>query len=276
MKKETMNTYNHNSKMDVNLFNLLEQNIGDLEFFLCYLKQKESEHFTKYLVHLEQNLVKLVTSSFMKEDTINFLGKLDILSQHISLFTTAIDAYLSICGFDYHPMSLSNQQTSVYKNDILRGMTFLRYYQAVSLLSIMNKPKAIQFTKDYVDYHAEKRRPVEKVDCIDDIIDKTDEWPALFDESFCLTKFKYTEGAVGYKTYKCRWHEMVKELKDPDFCYAAICHYDFRGASLMNEKFVLTRNQTLIQEKPYCDFVWHDKTIHKTCEHPDESFWEKL
>jgi len=140
----------------------------------------------------------------------------------------------------------------------------------------MHKDEAMEFTKNYIDYHAEKKRAGDKQESVNDIIGQQDEWPPLFQESFNLTEFKYAEGMAGMKITKCRWHEVLKELNDPEFCYATCCHYDFKAAELANENFVLTRKCTLMQGDSCCDFIWHDTRIDKECKHPDEEFWEKI
>jgi hypothetical protein len=90
-----------------------------------------------------------------------------------------------------------------------------------------------------------------------------------------LIYFTLNSWKAGEKILRCKWHEVMKELKDPDFAYAVACHYDFEATKNINPSFVLTRTKTLMQGHEYCDFCMHD-TRHIAVTHPAKAFWNEL
>ncbi|MFX1300648.1 MAG: L-2-amino-thiazoline-4-carboxylic acid hydrolase [Promethearchaeota archaeon] len=55
-----------------------------------------------------------------------------------------------------------------------------------------------------------------------------------------------------------------------------VCYGDFAATKEYNENFRLTRTQTIVEGKPYCDFCYHDIRVDPTLKHPSKKFYDSL
>lgn len=156
----------------------------------------------------------------------------------------------------------------------LRGYLFIGYYLAKAFEPQLSKKGAIEVFQKIRDEFT-RTVPFEKAEHVSEFV-FGGEGTGAFKNAFIITEFTIDEGKSGAKVCKCKWAEVMKELNDPDFAYAVACHYDFEAAKMHNPAFHLTRSGTLIQGRPYCDFVWHDTRLDAAIKHPGKEFWEAL
>ncbi|MHA1519866.1 MAG: L-2-amino-thiazoline-4-carboxylic acid hydrolase [Promethearchaeota archaeon] len=85
-----------------------------------------------------------------------------------------------------------------------------------------------------------------------------------------------SEGHYVLKVTECVWGEALKAAEDPNLMYYLICYGDFFSPKKENKNFELTRNETILQGYPMCDFCYHDRRISSDLRHPNEDFWNSL
>lgn len=275
MKIKESFTYNHDGEMESAFSDLIQESLNYFDFCLTYLQEKECALFPEYVRKLESLLESLSQKKQTNEDFAIFFNKLTLFSQFPAFYKTALNACLSFARYDFYRPTSLDQKIWIKKNDFLRGRLFPRHHAHKPLLDLMTRDKAIAFVKACVDAYSSQKRIPEHVEDVRNLINM-DNAPTIYQESFDSTSFVYDKDVVGMKINKCRWCEVMKELNDPEFCAAVVCYFDFQDATLMNKNFVLTRTQTLMEGKDYCDFVWHDTRIDKKCAHPGKAFWDQV
>lgn len=173
-------------------------------------------------------------------------------------------------------ISSSGEKIEVKVNDFLKSMLFFNYNLATSLIEILPRDRAIEYYKGIISQRIRDQRDINKfIESLDQFYEQSTQFYETY-QGHNGTSFRINEGKMGIKYVKCRWHEIMKELIDPDFCYAVACYGDFEAVKNENPAFVLTRTRTLMQGDDYCDFCLHDTRIVKEVEHPAEEFWNSI
>jgi hypothetical protein len=272
MEITTENHYNDSAIMEVELTKYLNNELKKLDAFLNTVKISNRESLNLIIEFLALKYEKSVSIPNLEIEYLEFttLKNYSILSEQATNFLLTL---LNFPTFKLPPESL---KVSVSVNDYLKSRLFFAYNMALSLKKIMSHKEAIIYFQAFVDKGTiSARNPDEFIEKLGMMQEGIDDFQNLY-QSHNFINFKINEGVIGTKTTKCKWHEVMKNLNDPDLCYAVACHYDFEAARNMNPKFELTRNKTLMKGDNCCDFCYHDTRIVESIIHPSEEFWENL
>jgi len=241
-----------------------------------------------FLEHLDARAID--TPRYIRQLT-ELLGKVDDTGIDIP----AVDVYLSDCkrlseyksfgrAFIIKRLNLAGlkscpapaDKVSFPAKSYLRGVFVMNYFIAKALTAIMSKAEAIKLFNEFTDIQTRTKYQLPHHEKVADLLTKNSPGSEVFAGGHDYTEFEMNAGQAGCKVTKCKWHEVLKEFNDPDLEYAVICHYDFEAARCHNQNFKLTREGTLAQGRPFCDFIWHDERLDKELTHPGKEFWEKL
>ena len=80
-------------------------------------------------------------------------------------------------------------------------------------------------------------------------------------------------GRYIFRVDRCALQEALKEFNDPELSDIVACYGDYTVFKYINENFVLTRTQTLMNSS-YCDSCIHDTRIVEKIEHPTKQFYD--
>lgn len=155
---------------------------------------------------------------------------------------------------------------------LLRLRLQFMFHMGRALEPFMGRVAALEFFKNFVDYHTTVTKAVAPMASVHESIM---DLPPPFQGSFNALAFGVGKAQAGVLITRCRWHEALAEFDDPEWAYAVACHYDFVAARTGNENFHLTRTRTCAHGDGCCDFVWHDLREEPDPRHPDEKFWNE-
>jgi len=267
MEKKRADFYEDERPFEVNLEEYIERILIEVESFLNKVHSNDQTSL-QVIINDLKNRVESKEIVFRTPD-----GDFPLLSKYADLRKVIISYLLN--PFEIYQTITKNTETiTVTVRSWLRSRLFLYYQMAKSLTSTLSKEEAIQFFQNYID---EKTRALRDPANFSETLEKF-YLDNTFFETYAghnLIFFKINNWKAGEKILKCKWHEVMKELNDPDFSYAVACHYDFEAIKNKNPAFVLTRTRTLMEGRECCDFCYHD-TRNTEVTHPSEDFWTKL
>ncbi|MFX1300086.1 MAG: L-2-amino-thiazoline-4-carboxylic acid hydrolase [Promethearchaeota archaeon] len=274
MEKYSITDYNEELEITINLPERLIQAMQIFDLFLDLLVQEKPEEMSRFIKALENRFTAFITEEFTDVFQVNSETFTGPLKEHIHLIKLGQQALLSFLQFQkYHGQKNITRLRVAFK-DFLRCFHFFNFWLAQTLTTIMPRHEAIEFFKRFIDYRTPIIEAGNKYQNIELLYERTKHF--LSTGTHNATLLKPHDGTMCVKTSRCMWHEIMEELKDPELVYVTICYGDFAAAKCYNEHFVLTRTQTLVQGKLYCDFCYHDKRIDKALTHPSKSFFDAL
>ncbi len=267
--KNTICTYDKNTKLNYKIHDLITQSLNGLDLFLKGLKAKIPESFLTIVENLKDYYEKI------ENFDVPFKSDFEILNQYPALVNGSKNHVLSLVNYSkYNPPSI-NDEIEIYTLDLVRVFTHFEYFLMESLLKIMTREEAIEYIKKLSDEVSLSRRNP------DNYVDSFKESTERFKNN--LGRWRMQECVIGplskekllYKVKKCEWAEALKDF-DSELSYAMLCYSDFQGAQNLNPNFILTRTKTLMMGDEYCDFCYHDTRKDKDLSHPSESEFEDL
>ncbi len=274
MEKYSITDYNEELETTINLPERINQAMQIFDLFLGLLVQENPEKTPRFIQLLENRFEEFDTERFndvfrVKSET--FTGP---LKEHLQLIKLGQRVLLSFLKFRNYRDQQDITSLRVAFKDFLRCFHFFNFWLAQTLTTIMSKSKAIEFFKRFVEYRTPIIEAGSKFPNIDLLYERSMNFLSTGTHNGTLLKTQ--DGVICIKITRCMWHEIMEEFKDPELVYVNICYGDFAAAKCYNEHFVLTRTQTLVQGKPYCDFCYHDKRIDKAIIHPSKRFFDEL
>lgn len=272
MQKEYLNYYNEKATIPVDLkkeFTRVQQN---LNFFFNAIKNDHPESFNTIVQNLEERFPHRNTLLFEISKKLDLLGKYPALLEGIFDYLVTTMKY----PYDNNGNLTLDEKAEVIVTDFLRAMLFHNYLIATSLTKILPREKALAYYKDILDRRIRNQNdPNAYVENLDEL-DKQGKPYFKSYQGHNGIIFRFNKGKRSIKFDKCKWHEIMKELNDPEFCYAVACHGDFETTKNSNQAFVMTRTRTLMQGDAFCDFCHDDTRIEEEIIHPPEEFWDNL
>ncbi|OGR39846.1 MAG: hypothetical protein A2X29_06340 [Elusimicrobia bacterium GWA2_64_40] len=263
--------YNDSSEMTIEGERFLRP--GFLDSFLGYLKDRNLD-VKVFARHLERLLVELSGSGIDPSAVDAYFLDCSNLNEYQTLARGVILKRLSLAGLSRCPAPTEKIRLSA--KQYLRGVFVVNYFIAKALGDMMPKAEAIALFEDFTDLQTKTKYNLPHLEKVADLLAAKSPPGEVFAGGHDFVEFELNEGQAGCKVMKCKWHEVLKEFNDPDLEYAVICHYDFEAARCHNPNFKLTREGTLAQGRPYCDFIWHDTRVKKSLNHPAKDFWDNL
>ena len=279
MKIHPKRQFEEKAQMDFDLYNCCKFQVEKADYFV-FMRDKLGDKYGELKEKLTDRLNELTEmTEGWPEGLENFVLEYSNKELQVdNLLILGLKALLTDLDFKKYNVTSMMDKTKlrVDVNDYGRAMFFARYQKAKILESVLSKDDAIELYKQFVD-HLIVKYPKKTKECVREYLQSNlKSVPQVFKKSFIATEFEIDEGTSGYKIEKCRFADLMKELNDPDTCYAVACYYDFLATKNANPNVVLTRTKTLVEGHDCCDFCYHDKRIHSNPKHPDEIFWEKL
>ncbi len=267
--KNTICTYDEDTKLNYKIHDLISQSLNGLDRFLKDLKAKIPESFLTTVEYLNDFYEKIEIFD------VSFKSDFEILNQHPALVNGSKNHVLSLVNYSKYNSSSINDEIEIYTLDIVRVFTHFEYCLMESLLKIMSRDEAIEYIKNLSDEVSLSRRNP------DNYVNSFEESTERFKNN--LGRWRMQESVSGpldearllYKVKRCEWAEALKDF-DSELCYAMLCYSDFQGAQNLNPNFILTRTKTLMKGDEYCDFCYHDTRKDKDLSHPPESEFEEL
>ncbi|MFX0115325.1 MAG: L-2-amino-thiazoline-4-carboxylic acid hydrolase [Candidatus Hodarchaeota archaeon] len=275
MDLERFNCYSEDATIRGNLQGIVKQNLMDLDFILRNFKNERPELIEDLVNDFQNRLQNIITKEY-DLDQLESEKDLEILANFPTLLELSKSAILSFLNIsDFENIALDTKPEFQH-SDLIRAWFSFRYYLMVSLASILPREKGIEFLRNYIDNNiAHYLDPRLQADTIEEFAEKVTK-QMVSSKAYNFTVFKQSKGVFTIKFEKCKWHQVMKELEDQELAYYIPCYGDFRAAQFYNENFILTRTQTLMEGRDYCDFCWHDTRIDKRAEHPPKEFWDNL
>jgi len=264
--------YNDVSEMTIEAIRFLRP--GFLDSFLGYLDERSVEVKPVFVRRLMELLGEADGKNIDIAIVDKYLTDCPKLSEYISLAHKVITKRLNLAGLNNCPCPAD--KITLPSKKYLSGVFVVNYFIAKALTSIMSKTDAITFFNEFTDIQTRTKYQLPPLEKVSDLLTAKTPASGVFAGGHDFTEFELDAGQAGCKVTKCKWHEVLKQFNDPDFEYAVICHYDFEAARCHNPNFKLTREGTLAQGRPYCDFIWHDVRVDKKVAHPAMDFWLKL
>lgn len=276
MQTRRFNDYEEGITVEMEPLRILAERLEYLNQFLKHLREEKPEILGGVVEDLQVTLDGLVSSKekYSKIQIPNVRMDLDVLSNYPRLLKISKAAVLFFMNFSEYKGRNMEKKTEIKLTDTIRTW-FLPYYIARSLARIMPRKEAIQYYQSIVDSIIEETStPDDHIETIDELRRVNWEWLETV-KSTNFIEF-ISEGIFGIKTIVCIWAEVFKELNDPKLAEAVTCYRDFQMTKNLNENFVLTRTQTLVGGKDYCDACIHDIRIVKKIKHRPKEFWKNL
>lgn len=268
--KKYIASYNDSSEMMIEAERFLRP--GFLNSFLGYLRDKGLD--VQVLARqLEKLLGELPDLSIELSTLDAFSGDCSSLGEYRALARAVILKRLSLVGLNRCPER--TEKIRLTAKQYLRGVFVVNYFIVKALAEVMGKAEAIALFEDFTDLQT-KTYNLPHLEKVADLLSAKSPPGEVFAGGHDFIEFELDDSQAGCKVTKCKWHEVLKEFNDPDLEYAVICHYDFEAARCHNPAFMLTREGTLAQGRPYCDFIWHDTRAVKKPAHPPKDFWDSL
>ncbi len=260
---------NNNQELEIDLFNQLERFLSMANYFITFLSSNLGTDTANFLQEVKKTIQKPALSAplFLKD---KYLEKSDFEKNIIA-------HYLQLISFENKNLSLSNKDiVKIKATDFLRGFLLVHASLLECLAKVVGKNIAIDLFKECIDLHTKEMRNHVVGDSLDIFLLSENNLPQQFIGAFDAKCFDLKDGRVGAKITKCKFADILSEVKCPEFAYAIACHYDFIACRCSNPNFYLTRTKALTKGDLYCDFIWHDVRINKSLEHPSEKFFNNL
>lgn len=279
--------YDENHEVDFHLKNFVNRVLMRLNSILEYLVNNHPDFFLPYIRALGNRLSKIIKQEEEISSALSALlrnyrlkekdGKMLLVDFFRLLRNKMIEVTKISLNLHKYYEGKSVRRMRITLIDKMRGSMIPQYLMAVTLKEIMPREEASEFFKKYVDseYEITETRP-SPLTMVEEIL-------ALYeresDRTHDFTTFKIQEGKMGMKITRCMGEEALRSFDkdfDREFAYIVECYPDFHRTKRMNEKFVLTRERSIMMGNSYCDFCWNDKRIVEKIEHPDKEFWEQI
>ncbi|MHA2111099.1 MAG: L-2-amino-thiazoline-4-carboxylic acid hydrolase [Candidatus Hodarchaeales archaeon] len=272
METTVENHYTESALMEVDLAQHISIGLKRLDNFLRTVNDSNPESLILIVNFLIEKYEEFISIPNLEIECLDCT----ILSGYPKLREKAAGYLLALLKPPIFKSPPQSFKVSVYVNDRLKSVYFFMYNMSLSLTTIMSKDEAINYFQAFIDKETiSARNPNDFLENLRMIWDQNEKFQATF-QSHSFINFKISDDVLGSKVTKCKWYEVMKELNDPELCYAVACHYDIEAARNMNPKFVLTRKKTLMQGDDCCDFCYHDTRTVESITHPSEQFWNDL
>ncbi|MFW9851602.1 MAG: L-2-amino-thiazoline-4-carboxylic acid hydrolase [Candidatus Thorarchaeota archaeon] len=284
---ERNDDYNENLEIDLNLKNLVNTILLHFNSFLEYLAENYPDYFLPYIRALGKRLSEIIKReeevsaavfSLLRNYRLKQKGKDLVILDFFRLLQSKLIEVIKL-SLDLNKYHFSKRGTKLRVKlfDRTKGIIVPTYLIAIALKDFMQREKAIEFYKKYIDFiYESKELAPPTMEYVEEIIE-------LHEKEYKYTHnyvaFKQEEGKIGVKINKCMIQEALKDFDanyDKELAYYVLCYHDFHTTKRMNKNFSLTREKTIMIGNYYCDFCWIDKRLSEEKEHPEKEFWIDL
>lgn len=263
--------YAPESNVEVDLQSILNRPSKDLDMFIDFLSKEYPDILPELIYRLTDRLSEFEGTS-VEDVSYEYTPK--NIDAYPEEFSRLRSVSLFLLKYENCLRTEKDGKISVRYWDFISSYLIPAYLLAETLVAIGPRDEALELYKRYVDNRTNLTEKLdESITCVEDfhkIITSEDS------VTHTGTLFLTRNGAIGYKTTRCMWVEILKEFGAPELGYAVACHYDFHKAKYISKNFRLTRTRTLMQGNEICDFCWHDISVDKEMKHPPEEFWQEL
>jgi len=148
MDVKKVQNYSENAKTVINLSERLPQYVKGLDIFLESLQKKKPEIYDDYLIALRNKLLSLILKPEVDLQAIsipNFQEELQKYNNLQKLYFTYIFQLLGV------PENYSSETIQLLWSNYDRSSLYPFYYRCLILCEILERNRAIEFLKEYVD-----------------------------------------------------------------------------------------------------------------------------
>ena len=274
---EKYGEYDPDLKIKVNPIEYPERAVlPRLDHLLEMITQLNPEILSQFITNLINKAQSLNDVNYLEKldiDVSSSLENLEKLKNHIEL---AEEIYNLAIMFQDLPTSdlSSEEEIEILHKNVLRGFLFPIYYQILVLIETLGKKKAVDLYEKHVETYILNHPRIPKIKDLDTLRENTINGALEWGEVRVVSEIE--NGKYIVRKDSCRWYDVLKELDDPEISHLAACIGDFASCTARNKNFVLTRSYTIVQGHPYCDEVFHDKSINEEIIHPSKEFFDNL
>jgi hypothetical protein len=274
---EYYGTYDPDAKAEVNLEAGIRDWLWTMDLMFEFIKNEKP----KMLDRFSKDVVNKYSKDLNRRDlTLKDVGFDRILDDESVLGSYEIVKNLALqLILKYIPLekgyTLTDENISLKRLDILRARHMLLYPRIVTLVEILGRIEGIEFFKNFVQYwgkeQAKKRRS-------EDTIEHARENYVKFwkeSDSFEFGVVDTHEAAFLAKFDKCVWYESMKDAEDQELAYYTVCYPGPRIGRHVHKNISMRRSVTLFTGD-FCDELRWDRHVHDEPEQPSHEYSSKI
>ena len=226
-------------------------------------KMMKNEHFTSENSRLREE----ISTYKQLEDYYDFVRK------HLNFFIETLDINEDLLW--------KNERISFDDKNFMESVFCQFYTHLASLIELLGKENAIDFYKEHVDnfnYTINARNQKNIYKDLSDLREKQIKW--LQNNPYGRVRIfsDVRDGKLIRICKNCEKLNALKDsgLKDKQILYAIMCYMHIPLAKVWNKNIILTLDSRVVDESPYCVYVYHDTRITKEIIHPSKKFLDEM
>ena len=280
MEVDIINQYDGSFSSPVNVKELMMHIFYQLDRFLVFISKNKKEILESYTNQIEKDFDELINekeiqSNYFEDHEKNI--EFNLLHSYPNLLKKMrliLEFSFNLDNYEFNP---EEDAIQIKAFDRFRGGKLPQYTYLISLTKVLPREEAIELYKESqeeeVRFHQENPPAMDSVDNMLALYKK------YFPKTHIFSLFKIQEGKVGCKLSRCMIYKVFKDYDssfDQDIAFLTSCYNDYTHARSVNKHFVLTREMTIMEGDPLCDFCWHDTQLVESVEHPTKKIWDSI
>ncbi|MFX0095411.1 MAG: L-2-amino-thiazoline-4-carboxylic acid hydrolase [Candidatus Hodarchaeota archaeon] len=268
--------YNPDKKRTINIYQFVKSSLQTLDKFLVYISENKPRILNKFISTLEmkyrsEGLKAPSKIELFEISQVNVDAKL--LNNFPGLLEACRDFVLGILDIP-KDNDWNSENIELYAINITKASQLHMYHRVKVLTEIIEREEAIDLVKNYIDQAISNREHGQKYEDLASILNSHIVDAEKYEQGDRLVA-SVENGRYIFRVDRCALQEALKETNDPELSYIVACYGDYTVFKYINENFVLTRTQTLMNGS-YCDSCIHDTRIVEKIEHPTKEFYDSL
>lgn len=249
-----------------------------LNFLLGFLEINSPGIYQDYINHLIKTFEKMVKD---KERENPHFPKIFEKYPHLKNQKRLTQLYFS---YLVETTDLSNEENAITSELKIPSRIFwqlgfgVRYYEALALTKAMDREKAIELFKEYINqYYVSVESTFTKYETLEDMRkDHIDDVVKSTEPELDVILSSVEDGVYIVRNNNCPAIDALIDYEDKELVFLVCCFGDYQYAIMSNKHFVMTRDFTIAEGDLYCDKVFHDTRIDKEVKHPSKEFLDNM
>ena len=278
MEVTAYRSYTHDSTIRLPLGVLTPRFLQSLDRLIEYLEIHRPSDLPRILARVEAMTSGALTDGLPKRAEAvaeKILASCGFAGTYPSLYLATYDLARGLLGIDQE-LLLSEEPVEVSQRAFIRVRYLPNYLRLRALADVVGRESAIALMKDYLDWAiglaSKHPNPPESLTALR-------EGQVRFNLN--EAGMDWISGVIGEHQYVnkvtvCRIQKVLAEYDDPELMDVVACYPDFAMFQNVDENYVLTRTQTLMNGGSCCDTCYHDKRHVEGFEHPPMSLFDGL
>ena len=171
--------------------------------------------------------------------------------------------------------TLSEEEEYIRWLDLLRPKNRLLYHRITAMVEVLGREAGIDFYKEFVEYWGKELAKKPKVTSTYEYVreERVNSWKNGNGMEFAVADV--SEGAFLAKFDRCISHESMKDMKDQELAFYAVCYPGHTLIGYIHKNILMRATQTLFTAD-FCDELRWDRHVHDEPEQPSLEFSRKL